>query len=172
MCLFLASLPFAPVRNFLFPPDGDPGYPVYCIAEPYRSPVEEPGKLRVDFFIINRTSEDLTHDDLEYRLRSGQVPPDDTRSPDVTLRLNRIVGWFEKPSTEDDFNHGKGELTVHIEKDKVRIGIQYLKSRAIMKVTMVVAGLPEIETGGSVSRVDKGSLPFEYEKFQMACHDR
>lgn len=176
LLLFLAALGFTPIRSFLFPPDGLRDYPIYCVAEPYRNALD-PSKLNVDLFVINRTDKDYTVDDLATILATrfpGKNPP---ASPTIYLHytreaLGQKIGAVETVTYDADFNEDKGLIVPEIVGNDVRIRIDHIKKRAVAKVTIVVAGLPNLEGNAPVLRTAKSLVPFDIEKYQIACHDR
>jgi hypothetical protein len=169
--LFLASLSLTPVRNFLF--GGLPDYPIYCVAEPYQNSID-PTKLFIDFFIINRTPSEYTSESLMAIVRTRHA---DTASPDINLiywrkTLKGYVGKVDSATPDRDFNSGKGDIQSKVEGNDVRILIDHIKARAVLKVTIVVVDLPGLEGGAPILRTAKGAVPFHIEKYETACYNR
>jgi hypothetical protein len=175
LILFLGSLTFSPVRSFLFP-DGLPDYPIYCVAEPFQS-ATDPKTLNIDFFIINRTPDEYTRESLMAILKTRYADRSADVSPDINLFYDRKamgenIGEVEAATLDPDFNLGKGNIHPEVIGNDVRIRIDDIESRAVMKVTIVVVGLPDLEGGEPMLRTAKGAVPFDIERYQAACHDR
>lgn len=168
LVLFLASLTFTPVRSFLF--GGLQDYPIYCVAEPYRHRMN-PTTLIIDFFVINRTSSEYTAENLMTFLRTRHA---EGASPDIDLIYRRTgkrgdIGRVFSVTIDPDFNSGKGDIRGEFTGNDVRIRIDHIEARAVMKVTIVVANLPNLE---GISRTAKGAVPFDIDKYEIACHNR
>jgi hypothetical protein len=169
--LFLASLSFAPVRTWFFPPKIIRDYPLISTAEPHVSNADN--KLIVDFFIINRTDHAYTRDELAGFLRSNNPDAHSRSSPDIELKYWRNVGKIEEVYVDKEFNDQKGILDIDFQKgsDKIVIKVVNIKERAVMKVSILIVGLPELKYT-SISRMSKDAVPFLYEDYQDACYVR
>jgi hypothetical protein len=174
LILFASSMLFKPVRAFLFPSPDVKEYPLYCTAEPYLGPS---GKdLLVDFFIINRTNDEYSREQLSSILQSGNRDPDVVLSPDISLKYSRRidgrpVGKVEEVLLDRDFNLNKGELAIDRRDDSVSIKINRVGERAVMKVTIRVTGLPDLENS-AVTRMAKGLVPLDFRRYQDGCYTR
>ena len=171
--LFTASLLFKPVRSFFFPSEVKE-YPLHCTAEPYVDASRE--FLLVDFFIINHTNNEHTSDELNSFLETHNSNPDAHLSPDITLKYSRMLngrplGRFETVVVDDDFNRDKGELAVDKKADQLSISVKRIASWAVMKVTIRVAGLPDLDSA-HFSRMAKVKVPFDFQEYQDGCYSR
>ncbi len=174
LILFAGSLLFKPIRTFLFPSQEVKEYPLYCTAEPY---LEPSGKdLLVDFFIINRTNEEYSREKLDSILRSGSHDSDIVLSPDIRLKYSRRVdghpiGKVEEALLDKEFNLNKGELDIDRRDDLVSIKVNRVAERAVMKVTIRVTGLPDLQNS-AVTRMAKGLVPLDFRRYQDGCYTR
>ncbi len=171
LLIFLGSLSFAPVRAWLFPPERIGDYPLISTAEPHVA--KEGKKLIVDFFIINRTKDAYTREQLARLLQSRNTGSGSKPSPDIALKYWRKEGKIENVFLEQEFNDQKGQLDIAFQpgSDTVSIKIVDIAERAVMKVSIVIVGLPEIEHG-TVTRMTKSAVPLLYEDYQDACYTR
>lgn len=165
--LFATSLVFRPVRQWLFPPERTLEYPLICTAEPYVTDSGE--KLTVDFFIINRTGEEYIREQLVQFLKTQNPDPQSSPSPDIRLNYYRKVGNIESATADTEFNDDKGDLRVSLDKvsNQIQIIVRKIQLRAVLKVNIVVAGLPDVR---GVNRMTKQQIPFHYEAYQDACY--
>ncbi len=170
LILFLASLSFQPVRTWFFPPKTISIYPLICTAEPHVSN-DDNHKLIVDFFIINRTGKPYTREDLVNLLQTNNPDRSSNPSPDIELKYWRSYGKFEKVYVDEEFNDQKGVLEAGQESDRVMLKVININERAIMKVTLVVDGIPDLKKT-SISRMNKEAVPFLYEDYEDACYMR
>ena len=161
--LFAASLMFKPIRAWLFPPESR-DYPIICSAEP----VVEDQKLTIDFFVINRTGREYTGEELSRLLRAGAADPGSTSSPEIVLRYNRSIGKVASAHEDTDFNRDKGLMNVSTKDNDVWISVQQIKPRAIMRIAIEIADLPDLR---ATSRMATGAVPFKTD-YQDACYRR
>lgn len=167
--LFLGSLAFKPIRLFLFPPQELGDYPLYCTAEQYvRTEGSEP-PLGINFFIINRTGKEQTRGDLEDFLKKG-IQGEAKLSPVVHLQYSRSVGKVERAYQDPDFNADKGEIEILSNGAELQLVPKYIEPRAIMKISIVVVGLPTLS---GVARSAKSTIPFhKLADYERACYSR
>ena len=165
LLLFLCSLAFQPVRSFLFPVDS--GYPLWCTAEAYARANDS--DLHAEIYVVNRTDEELTKDKLLERLEEHAAGSN--TSPDITSAFMRQQGTIAQASSDLDFNRDKGTLTVTHRERSVTIGIDQIQPHAILRVTVVVTGLPE-RPGVEVTRGMPSAIPFDISPYQLACYSR
>lgn len=167
--LFVGSLAFKPIRSFLFPPEAIPDYPLYCTAEAYVRTDQSPPALGVDFFIINRTGKEYSRQELEDFLREHRRD-EPTHSPDISLKYSRAIGKVDRAYPDEEFNADKGDVKVILEGTTLRIVPDYVAPRAVLKISMVVADLPVLE---SVTRGTRGAVPFDdLDTYQRGCYSR
>jgi hypothetical protein len=130
----------------------------------------------VDFFIVNVTDRSYSRDDLNTMLQVLNRNPEVTLSPDIYLKYNRMVngqprGYIERIVIDREFNPAdKGELVAELDKNDVSIKVQRIREWAVMKATISIGGLPMLEV--PVSRMAKGSVPFDFEQYQSGCYSR
>jgi hypothetical protein len=169
--LFLASLSFAPVRSWLFPAETIRDYPLISTAEPSVSKADN--RLIVEFFVINRTDHPYTREELVRFLHSNNPDARSKPSPDIELAYWRKVGKIEDVFVDKEFNDQKGTLDVVFQpgSDRIVIKVVNIKARAVMKVSVVIVGLPEVGSA-SISRMAKDAVPLLYEDYQDACYMR
>jgi hypothetical protein len=159
LVLFMAAMMFKPVRQWLFPPEDIREYPLICTAEPVIDTANN--ELIVEFFIINRSKDEYSREDLSQFLVTRNPDPGVTISPDIELKYWRIVddkplGRIGKPYLEADFNRGKGEVNAVVDEKEntVRIRMDHINRRAIIKVSIPIFDLPGLE-GMDVQRTNK-----------------
>ncbi|MGM0914262.1 MAG: hypothetical protein ACQEXC_09535 [Pseudomonadota bacterium] len=174
--LFMASLLLEPVRNFVFPPEVIPDYPLFCTVEPWLDPDRE--ALVVDLFIINTTQNDYTHADLQRLLDTRKLDPKSSLSPDLVLSYWRkldetVIGTVGKPDRYPVFNLGKGEVEVGVNEatNQVRIRLERISPRAVIKVGLPTHNPPDIETM-AVQRTNKSIIPFDFMPYEEHCYTR
>lgn len=168
--LLVGSLAFKPIRLFLFPPEAIPDYPLYCTAEAYDLTDKLSSTLGVDFFIINRTGEEYNRQALEDFLRKHR-PDEPNLSPVIDLNYYRS-GKMYHDDRDKEFNADKGEVRVKITPEGTGLQIvpDLVKPRAVLKISIVVTGLPPL---GKVTRATRGAVPFEdLDKYQEGCYSR
>ncbi|BCO08856.1 hypothetical protein GF1_12320 [Desulfolithobacter dissulfuricans] len=167
--LFLLAVSLKPLVFSLFQGPQLPEYPLFCTAEPYLGSGNR--EMNIDFFIINRTGEPRTREQLIRDLRALNPDADRTLSPDIELELNREG---EVQVLQDkDFNSGKGRLRVvrDPEGQKIKIIVDRIEPRAILKVVIRVSGVRFVSrklnrgVKGEVGRVLRN-----YEQFQDSCY--
>jgi len=160
--LVSGTLVFAPVRRFLFPSEERRDYPLLCTAEPV---VENSGNLlMVDFYIINRTDDEQTIEKLRQVLarESGE-------SPTINLHYYREIGQVS-PTADNNFNEDKADLEVKADGNMVQIVPKRISPRAIARVRIEVAGLPDL---GGITRAAHASIPFDnLALYERACYTR
>jgi hypothetical protein len=176
LLLFTASLTFAPVRRFFFP-SVIQEYPLVCTVEPYVSRSRE--KLLVDVFILNRTDDPRTREALQTFLRNNDPGSDKSLSPDILLTYRRFIGPTQVGEIEDaypdkEFNDGKGELDVISRRDSVEIRVKKIIGHALLKATVVVAGIPDLkDIAHTIDRSTKDLfVPLAYKKYEEGCYQR
>lgn len=174
LLLFASSLLFKPVRTFLFPSPEVKEYPLHCTAEPYLDPSGQ--FLLVDFFIINRTGKEYSREDLENILRANNPDPSIVMSPDIVLKYSNLVngrpiGRIEEVLENSDFNHDKGEIVLNHRADLASLRINSIAERAVIKVTLKIAGLPDLQNAG-VSRMAKNLVPVNFRPYEAGCYTR
>jgi hypothetical protein len=163
--VFLVSLAFKPVRSWLFPSDVINAYPVICTAEPRIS-----GKnLIVEFFVINQTGEEYRDTKLSDFLKQHNRDGDSEPDPAITLPVRRDGATITDAYGDSDLNKDKGELLVTHTADRATIWIRHIQPRAVLRVFVVVSGLP---LSGDISRMAKSAVPVAYEAYQDACYTR
>jgi len=176
LVLFLASLSLSPVRQALFPPKVVPDYPVFCTAEPHVS--SDHSKLMVDFFVVNTSGQEYAREDLVNLLRTHHPDSRAPVSPDIELAYSRTVaeqqvGRVEAAYGDKAFNRGKGTLVVEHSEREVFIRIENIAPRAVMKIVIVVAGLPALESpGADIGRTTKSAVPLAFRQYEQACYQR
>jgi hypothetical protein len=80
-------------------------------------------------------------------------------------------GYIERIVIDREFNPAdKGELVAELDKNDVSIKVQRIREWAVMKATISIGGLPMLEV--PVSRMAKGSVPFDFEQYQSGCYSR
>jgi len=163
--LFAASLSFAPVRHWLFAQDVAT-YPLICTADPVAGPN---GRRIVEFYIINRSRDNFSGEQLQQALDTALRGSGSSASAAITLPLEDQAGRIERVVADEAFNRGKGELRARIDGQSVRIDVGEIHGGAILRVLVVVAGLPDV---GPVSRDAKLAVPFDYLGMQESCYTR
>lgn len=165
LILFAASLSFAPVRHWLFARDVAT-YPLICTADPVAGPN---GRRIVEFYIINRSRDNFSGEQLQQALDTALTGSGATASATIRLPFDGTVGRIERVVADEAFNRGKGELVAAIDGQSVRIRIGEIHGGAILRVFIVVAGLPDI---GPIPRDAKIAVPFNYLAMQESCYTR
>jgi len=173
LILFSASLIFAPVRHLFFPSVID-SYPLICRAE---ATVDAPRRnLVVEFYIINRRKDAYTNETLTDFLQQNNSDTQSVISPNIELKMSREVGRIESASADTEFNRSKGELNVSHKERSATISIDKIEPRAILRVLVVVADLPELRASPQadqyVTRVDKNAVPLVFDQYLDACYTR
>lgn len=167
---FLVALAFSPVRAWLFS-SNIKEYPLLCTAEPYAD-AEHKGLLFVDFFIINKDGNEYSRQDLLSLLRNADSDTSVSRSPDIALHYSRSFGKIERVDMNDNFNESKGRVTAKVVdpmKNAISIKIEEISARAVIKITIIISGLPSITPEG-IKRVAKGVVPFDIEQYHGRCY--
>ena len=165
LILFLISLSFAPVRQWLFAEEVA-SYPLICTADPVSAPG---GRRIVEFYIVNRSQDDFTGEELQRRLDESLRGSGARAGAAIVLPFNSALGRIEQARGDDAFNDGKGELAVRNEGTSVRIGIADIHGGAILRVLITLADMPDI---GPIPRDAKVAVPFDYQGLQEACYTR
>lgn len=173
LILFAASLTFRPVRAFLFPPRVVTEYPLICTAEPYLDQAKK--QVLVDFFIVNRTGNLYSREELSALLHAHSQDQTAQPSPDIHLRHARYVdgkpiGRIENVLLDKEFNRGKGALRIDRDGDFLSILVDSIEQRAIMKVTFVLE--PFNVDPSVVLRTAKVIVPFDFRQYEDACYTR
>lgn len=165
--LFLAALLNTQFRHLVFPPATVRDYPLICRAEPYMS---ASGTLAIDFFIINRSDKEYSREELARLLRETQADPSRSPTPTIVLVYRRDVGEVTAVETDPEFNRGKGELNVSLAGNgsDVRIDVNRIAARALMKVVVLTRGLEDRPT----NRMTPVAVPFDFRPYQDACYGR
>lgn len=176
LALFLAALMFKPVRHWLFPPETIAAYPLLCTAEPFAEPGSD--VLRVEFFIINRTRDEYSREDLVRFLATHNPDPGATLSPDIALTYWRLVdgrpvGRIGQPYLDKGFNYGKGEVSavVNEKKNLVNISVGHINPRAIIKISIPIFDLPGL-ADMDIRRTNKAMIPLEFHAYEQGCYGR
>jgi len=164
--LFLASLAFAPVRHWLLPPK-DRDYPLFCTAEQVAD--LSTARMIVRFYIVNRADEPLTDETLGARLAEIDRRTGGQSTPVITLRLWREDGKIVAPSADRDFNGDKGEVMVRPIARGTAISIRRIEPRAILRVTIPVAELPDLRPTPLSARA---GIPLSVSDYADACYGR
>jgi hypothetical protein len=167
--IFVLALPFKPLLQGIFSKEQIPEYPLICTAEPYQGTVT--GEVNIDFFIINRTGESYSHDELSARLKALNTTPERPLSPDLVLEIEDPDQLIRvEPHKDIPFNKEKGAIRVDLdlEKQTIAIFIDNISPRAIYKLTFVIAW-PYTQSKVP-TRMDKLDIPFDYEDIQDHCY--
>jgi hypothetical protein len=165
LVLFLISLTFAPVRQWLFGQEVG-SYPLICTADPVAAP---DGRRIVEFYLVNRSRDNFSGEELQRRLDETLRGSGTKASATITLPFNSEIGRIERVYGDDAFNEGKGELVPRIDGRQVRIGVGQIHGGAIMRIFIVLADMPDI---GPIPRDAKIGVPFDYLDMQEACYTR
>jgi len=166
LILFLVSLVFAPVRAWLFRPY-DIDYPLICTAELTGDAATE--RRVVEFYLINRTGRGFTRDELQRRIDSELEGTGVSGRPTLQLTYDRTVGHIETAWADAPFNASKGEVRVSSTADTVRIDVEKVGPRAILRVNIELA---EQGTKTRVMRSDYASIPFILDDIRDSCYGR
>ena len=169
--LFFLAVSFKPLIFDLFRGPDIPEYPLICTAEPYRSASEK--EMKIDFFVINRTDESYTREDLISELKALNPEPDRALSPDIELELTE-EGEIHA-TTDRDFNNGKGELRVLYDPEirRITIAVDRIEPRAILKAIIRVSKLRFVSQ--HLTRGTKGEalrILTNYEQYQDSCYSK
>ncbi|MBV9931441.1 MAG: hypothetical protein JO013_10920 [Alphaproteobacteria bacterium] len=166
LVLFLASLTFAPVRGWLFPRDVRT-YPIFCTADPV---VGADGKRIVEFYVVNRTGSDYSGAELQENLDKALEGTGLRGRAQIDIPFVGAEGRIERAYADATFNDGKGDLGVVTTPAGVRITIRQIDGDSILRVIVVVAGMPDI---GPIPRDAKiTGIPFRFQEIQEACYTR
>ena len=165
LILFLASLSFTPVRRWLFASDV-PAYPLTCTADPVAT---ADGRRLVEFYIVNRSRDNFTGEDLQRRLDEALRGSGASGSATIMLPFRDDGGRIERASADRQFNEGKGEIHVAHDDRGVRIAVREIHGGALLRVHIIVSGATDI---GPVSRDAKVAVPFDYLAIQESCYTR
>jgi hypothetical protein len=165
---------FAPIRQFLFSKPSIKEYPLYCTAEAYTN--RSNNELIVEFFIINRSKDDLQRQRLIELLQDFNPDPSTPISPDIMLKFNPETFGGGKLGTlnkEEDFNRGKGYIVpkVNPQKNTVTITINSIVERAIMKVSIPVVDIPDLQDR-DIKRTTRGAIPFNFRDYEEGCYSK
>jgi hypothetical protein len=168
----MVALTFRPVRAMLFPPEEIKEYPLICSAEAYKDPNK--AQLIVDFYVINRTGEELTGEKLHTLLETLNLDPHRNPSPDIELEYSRRVGEIVSAKEDRKFNDTKGRLIVETYLDQepklVSVAVDYITPRALLKARIVISGLPELENKDlEIHRSSMAAIPFNVSEYMMNC---
>ena len=137
-------------------------YPLICIVEPYAG--AEPRTIDVDFFIINLTAKEYTRVELQDLLRGLGSEPGHQQSSVIELNA-KSPAKLAAARNDTNFNEGKGKLSIEFEDGAVRISVEKIRPRAIMKIILSISnphGFP-----GFANRVTKAMLPREFIDYQQ-----
>jgi len=163
--LFLVSLSFAPVRNWLFGEEAR-AYPIFCTADPV---VARDGRRIIEFYIVNRSLEDYSAEALQGLLDQTLRGSGTSASAAITLPFRGGEGRIERAYADAEFNRGKGEILVRAEPGAVHIGLRQIDGAAILRVFIVLADMPDV---GPIPRDAKVAVPFEFHDIQENCYTR
>jgi hypothetical protein len=166
LVIFLASLFFKPVREWLFPPAVANDYPLICAAEPVVDEASQ--KLKVEFFIINRTGKEYVREDLARILSSNTAQEGAASTPEILLTYSRNVGTIGTVHVDENFNKDKGRLSIFTPDKAIQIVVNQIKARAIMRVDIMIDNLPDL---GAISRMTTAAVPFARD-YLDACYTR
>ena len=153
------------MRKWLFSAETAP-YPLVCTADPVAAP---DGRRIVEFYILNRSREDHSGDQLQQSLNEALRGSGSSPSAAIVLNLTGGEGRIEGAVPDAEFNRGKGELTASVEGETVRIRIGRINGGSLLRVNIVLAGMADI---GPISRDAKVAVPFDYQDIQEACYTR
>jgi hypothetical protein len=171
LIIFVVSLFNNRVRDWLFPPEVIQEYPLFCTAEPYINISNH--QLIVDFFIINKTKNGYSRQNLVQILHQLNPDPNLSLSPDIELKYLLPLGTMMQPYLEPDFNDGKGNIVPTLDENSktIKIRVNDIKPRAIVKVSIPIAGLPEQESS-NIRRTRKDKIPLAYDDYEEGCYKR
>jgi hypothetical protein len=169
--LFVLALSFKPLILDLFRSPDIPEYPLICTAEPHKGANEK--EMKIDFFVINRTGDSYSREDLISELKALNPEPDRTLSPDIKLELTD-EGEIHA-TTDEDFNQGKGELRVlhDPETRRLTVIVDRIERRAILKAVIRVSKLRFVSQ--HLTRGTKGEvlrILTNYEQYQDRCYSK
>ena len=168
--LFLA-VSFKPLIFDLFRGPVIAEYPLICTAEPYKGANEK--EMKIDFFVINRTDDSYTREDLISKLKALNPEPDRALSPDVKLDLAE-EGEIHV-AADEDFNKGKGELRVLYDPEirRITVAVDRIEARAILKVVIRVSKLRFVSrhlTRGT--KAEAFRILTNYDEYQDSCYSK
>jgi hypothetical protein len=164
LILFLASLAFAPVRQWLVP-SKDRDYPLFCTAEQVADLAGK--RMLVRFYIVNRTDETLTDAKLGARLAEIDQRTGARSTAAITLKLWRDDGQIVGAGPDRDFNGDKGDLAILPIARGVAVTVRRIEPRAILRVTIPIAGLPDLQAEPLSAR---GVIPLNIGDYAEACY--
>ncbi|UCD58465.1 MAG: hypothetical protein JSV16_04955 [Candidatus Hydrogenedentota bacterium] len=129
--------------------------------------------MKIDFFVINRTDESYTREDLITELKALNPEPDRALSPDIELELTE-EGEIHA-TTDGDFNNGKGELRVLYDPEtrRITVAVDRIEPRAILKAVIRVSKLRFVSQ--HLTRGTKGEalrILTNYEQYQDSCYSK
>jgi len=166
LILFLASMSFTPVRRWLFASEV-PAYPLICTADPLAA---GDGRRLVEFYILNRSRDNFTGEDLQRRLNEALQGSGASGIATIVLPFrDEGGGRIERAVADREFNEGKGEIHVAHDDRAVRIGVRQIHGGALLRVQIIVSGIADF---APVSRDAKVAVPFDYLAMQESCYTR
>jgi hypothetical protein len=165
LILFLASLTFAPVRQWLFGREVA-SYPLICTADPVAGPG---GRRTVEFYVVNRSDKNFTGEELQRQLDDALRGSGSRASAGIRLPFDSVVGRIEQVRVDQAFNDSKGQLIATTNGRAVLIRIGDIHAGAILRVYIDLAGFPNLSP---ITRDAKGQVPFDYQTMQGACYTR
>ncbi len=168
--LFLISLFFSPVRNFILGRDVYTEYPLFCTAEPVTYG-ENRKRLGIDMMIINKTLNDYNYVMLNKELKKI-FGPDSQTTPLIVLNQKKIRGKFlgNIISVEADksFNKGKGTIIVkQRQQGRITISVREIKKYSVLRIRIEMDGL-DIPVK-VVTRQTKLIIPFDLREIERNC---
>jgi hypothetical protein len=170
--IFLTSLLFAPVREWVFGRDTYTEYPLFCRAEPF---VDETVKnrLHIDFLITNKSDQEYDFVRLKHELQKV-FGAETARSPQIILKrkvvLDTPLGKIVSAKADDAFNLGKGELVVKLDKSDTDINIEVrsIKEQSVLRTLIEVDGIQGLNPL-VVDRRTTVQVPFYVEELEKNC---
>jgi hypothetical protein len=165
--IFALALVFKPqvYRLFVRP---EVSYPLFCTAEPH--PGDGPGRLHVEFFIVNRVDESFDRAKLLDLLRPQSPDPVHPLRPDIELQIAPdSPARFVSVAGHERFNdRRKGLVVAEVEAGRVRLLVREIGPRAVFWFTIVIEGLRHVEA--DMSPMARSTIPVRDHAYLERCY--
>lgn len=165
--MFALAVAFKPqiYRLFVAP---EVSYPLFCTAEPH--PGDGPGRMHVEFFIVNRDDRSLDRAALAAVLRPQSPDPLRPLTPDIELQIAPdSPARFVRVAGNERFNHrSKGLVVAEVEPGRVRLVVREIGPRAALWFTIVVDGLRYVDP--DMSPMARSQIPVRDHKYLERCY--
>jgi hypothetical protein len=170
--IFLVSLTFTPVRNWVFDRNRYVEYPLFCTAEPYVDETIDT-RLHIDFLVTNKSDKDYDPEALMEKLQEI-FGPETAWSPLIILKRKSIggsrIGELVSAEQDEAFNRGKGELVVKLDQSNanVTIEVRSISERTVLRAHILVDGIEGLSRKATDRRTNT-QIPFYVKELEDKC---